>query len=415
MTTGPRALRVATLAVTFALVLCFSAVAHADTFNVNDSSDADNVNNCLGHTGGWTLRGPIHASNQDEADPAITLPPADNPPGRYDRDTVTPNGEFLVENDGTLTINGTPGYPTDVLISADGSDRVFEVADGGNLTLKDVTVQDGFASDCGGGGGIRADADSTLTLNNSRVNRNVFFCDGAGGGIAGDDDSVIRIRNGSHVDNNNSVGGGGGIYFAGQLEVTDSTVNGNTASHSFFSGGGGILGDGTALEVNRSSVSNNSDDGPTGCPSYICYLYQLSGGGGILNTGGNDVTLTDSHIDNNWEQNFGGGVPTNGSVTMTRSTASNNHANLGPGGGIFASQLLCGQCEELNAQAIDPNSSTLTLTDSTLNGNFSQYSGGGVYFAQNGGFASVSGSTLNGNRAADGGGGAIEVDRNYEV
>src|SRR3954452_5492739 len=106
------------------LTLCFSGVAQdAHTYNVNSAADTDSAANetaCTNATADCTLRAAIVVSNSDGDASTINVPA-----NRYDRDPS--QGEYAIDNDGGLTINGASGDPKDQIISADGNQRVFRV------------------------------------------------------------------------------------------------------------------------------------------------------------------------------------------------------------------------------------------------------------------------------------------------
>src|SRR5215212_1011907 len=89
----------------------------------------------------------------------------------------------------------------------------------------------------------------------------------------------LTVANGANA---NAEGGGGGIYNGGgTLEVSNSTLSGNSVPNGI---GGGILNIGGTLEVSNSTISSNS--APDGS------------GGGILSdmSGGNTVKVSQSTI-----------------------------------------------------------------------------------------------------------------------
>jgi len=133
--------------------------------------------------------------------------------------------------------------------------------------------------------------------------------------------------------------GGGGIYNAGKLTLTNSTVSGNSAEWWPFTGyGGGIYNNGV-LTLTNSRVSGNTTWGS---------------GGGIDNWG--VVTLTNSTVSGNTAY-YGGGLWSDGTLTLTNSTVSGNTAEGFSGG-------------------IESQSGTLTLTNSTVSGNTAGFYGG---------------------------------------
>ena len=122
--------------------------------------------------------------------------------------------------------------------------------------------------------------------------------------------SGVTIRNGSGVF-------GAGIYNNATLNLTDSTVSGNTATGA---NGGGIYNNGT-MTVTNSTISGNTAG---------------ANGGGIYNTNSTTLTVTNSTISGNNSASQGGGIFNAGPVTVTSSTISGNTSG-GNGGGIMAS------------------------------------------------------------------------------
>jgi hypothetical protein len=96
---------------------------------------------------------------------------------------------------------------------------------------------------------------------------------------------------------------GGGIYSAGTLTVTNSTISDNSALE-----GGGILNHGGMLTVTNSTISGNS-------------AFE-SMGGGICNSAGT-LTVTNSTLSGNWADNSGGGICSVGSSSVTTVTLNN--------------------------------------------------------------------------------------------
>jgi uncharacterized repeat protein (TIGR01451 family) len=367
------------------LALCFSGVAQAaTTYNVNSSADTDTAGDeaaCANGTAGCTLRAAIVDANGDGAESVVNVP-AD----RYDRDPL--NSDYTVANDGPLTIQGTSGDPKDQIISADGYDRVFNVETDAALTLKNVTVQDGFTGngECNGAGVQVNDGDqntTSLTLDNSRVIKNVEICSDNGGGIWAGSQTSVTVTN-SHVDDNNTYGAGGGIWYEGDLTLTDSTVDGNTSTNN---DGGGISDRGTSLVATGSDISGNvaADD---------------EGGGIYHGFSGSDIQLTDTTVDNNVASNGNGGgiYSDSGVLRVTRGSVSSNKS-FEDGGGIYQ------------------EGDGLAATDVTIDNNWAQFDGGGV--DNDSGLASFSGGTVDGNFAKGiilfpilsfGGGGGIYND-----
>jgi hypothetical protein len=263
-------------------------------------------------------------------------------------------------------------YGNGATITGSGAVRIFEVdGPGGNLSLQNVTLTGGAASDFGG---AIFNSSGTVTLNQSVVTGNSAVT--AGGGIAsgtfGPSTASLTL-NGSLVTNNSSPGtgnfdgnGGGIVNAQGKATLNFTRVSNNFAGGA--SGGGiatgnfmGSPGPTSQLTLNLSQVNNNS--GPN------------AGGGGIQNLAGN-VSINGSQVNGNTSLN-GGGI------------ASGNGAGGGPGGP-------------------PPGTASLTVFFSQVDGNTSTapvpppgegappIAAGGI---ANGGNAIITGSEVNGNTA----------------
>ena len=261
------------------------------------------------------------------------------------------------------TINLAPGCPTRLTSSPDNSEnglpvvttrigvngngatidgtntvRVFEVdGPGGNLTLNNVTVTGGAATDFGGG---IANLGGVVTLNHSQVTRNTAA--EAGGGIASatfDPASVARLtlNNSAVTDNSQTlppsqdpnevggVGGGGIINLLGTATLNGSRVSGNTAM--------GMVGGG---------IANGDYMNFSGTTSFL--------------------TLNDSQVDDNKAPNAGGGGGIQnllGSVTLNGSEVNRNTA---PNGGWYLQR-------QRQRRHAPPGTSHLVLNGSQVNGN----------------------------------------------
>ncbi|MBV8859392.1 MAG: Ig-like domain repeat protein [Acidobacteria bacterium] len=177
---------------------------------------------------------------------------------------------------------------------------------------------------------------SGLTLTNGRAPDGA---DAAGGALVNRGATTltgVRVtgnRSGDGTSGSPSGGGGGGIYNQGTLSLVDCLVAGNTTGNGVT--GSGQLGDG-------------------------------GGGGGIYSAGA--LALTNSLVNGNGTGTgpnaggSGGGIYASGQAALTNTTVSNNTTGAGGfassrGGGAYANGL------------------TLTLTNSTVTGNSSQFGG----------------------------------------
>ena len=125
----------------------------------------------------------------------------------------------------TVSIVGFNSSAADTVLDGGGTDRVIDVTSVGDISLSNLTVQNGYTGT--GGANIRCDgAGRTLSLDNVVVD----------GGDAGDygggiyvDECTLTMNN-SSVQNNTAGNSGGGIYIANEaFSLTDSDVTNNSA------------------------------------------------------------------------------------------------------------------------------------------------------------------------------------------
>jgi hypothetical protein len=178
----------------------------------------------------------------------------------------------------------------------------------------------------GNGGGIYSSG--TVTLNNTTVARNSANGPNSAAGHAGGiytDQGVTLIA--SHVDSNTARNAGGILNVFGSIEVLDgSTVSGNASYGSSFDkgdlGGGGVGEMVGNVIVSGSQVNNNTAQG-----MYSAGIVSLLGG--VTVTGG-------SEVDGNSADGPGGGIAANfqGAVTISGGSQVDGNTGAGLGGGI---------------------------------------------------------------------------------
>ncbi|GAA6614844.1 beta strand repeat-containing protein [Scytonema sp. NUACC26] len=336
----------------------------------------------------------------------------------------------------SLTIDGG----NRVTVSGNDTSRVFEIGAGATVTLSGLDIANGRVVN-DNGGGIYNSGSLTLdksTVRNSTVTADLNATYG-GGGIY--NTGTIAVNNSTLSSNSviNELGGsvGGGIYNEGTVTVDNSTISNNLAGFqhglgrpnlTLIGSGGGIYNRGTVM-VNNSNLSSNSaigDGDSIGGGIYNTGTVAISNsavnsnsatttlsssyGGGIYNIYGT-VIVSNSILSSNLIRvggsgigAFGGGIynSNGGNVTVSDSTLSSNQAGgrlLGGGGGIY-----------------NNTDSILSVSNSTLSNNRAftsrESGGGGIY---NTGTASVSNSTIRDNLFGggfSGTGGGILNDNN---
>ena len=292
--------------------------------------------------------------------------------------------------DKSITINGPGSNLVGIFRSSNTSFRIMHVMPGVTATIAGLTISGGGIDQQGGAGIL--DDHAVLTIDTCVVQNNFAAESNGGGGVYNDgsgNSATLTILN--SIVSGNYAEGGGGLYNdadnggSATLSLTNSTVESNTAAFNGFptggGAGGGILNSGGTLVITNSVVTDNL----AGVPDPFALGY----GGGILNDG--TLTITNSTISNNQADQSGGGIENGGTLTINSSTISGNGAigghdgqPWGQGGGI---------------------SGNVTFSNSTLSGNYASLSGGGLN-----GTGTISNSTL-----SDNDGGGISVSGTLEI
>jgi hypothetical protein len=276
----------------------------------------------------------------------------------------------------TITMAGQGGT-----IARDGGApyfRLLTVAAGGDLTMRDLTLQGGIADESRGGGVFNR---GTLTLVNSTLSANSAGLNGGGVFNLG----TLTLAN-STVSGNTANRGGGVLNSYGTLTLVNSTLSGNRA----YDEGGGVFNNYGAVTLMHSTLSGN----------------RAYDGGGIYNNG--SLTISNSTLSGNSGCCGGGVFNSYGAVSIANSTLSGNAA-IYDGGGVFnyasltlVNSTLSGNSAGYDGGGVSNEYSALTLVNSTLSGNTAGGYGGGVSaFASD---LTLVNSTLSGNSAATGGG-----------
>jgi predicted outer membrane repeat protein len=273
-------------------------------------------------------------------------------------------GELSVVSN--MTIRNDSGAALEIHQTTAGA-RVFHIGSGATaVTLTGVSSSsplmiDGGSVSNGNGGGILVDGASTaLTLNYVHVVGN-SAADGAGIYSAG----AVTLT-ASSVTGNLAGADGGGIYAAGDVTVAaGSSVSSNQAPHGK---GGGIhvtsgtvtVSDGSHVDCNSaknvggievanvphardravSVVAGSTVNGNSSTATVNAATADFGGGGIAAETRG-DVYVDASQVSNNHSVGmYSGGIVVGlGSVTVTDGSQVNNNTNNGPGGGIAANFL----------------------------------------------------------------------------
>jgi len=260
------------------------------------------------------------------------------------------------------------------------------------LTVTDSTISNNTAYHAGGigvtGGTVRLNH-STLIDNKARID---------GGAIrvlpGGYDATTLWVENGtvigqpghgniSEFDTSDAAfGRGGGIYSEARVEVSNSTIEGNS--------GDGIYNNNGWLRLQGSVVRGNTMNGIASISASTASSIQISGStlqeNGLRGVDARNANLF--FIGGSILDNLNGGLRIDsGSLDFSYSTVSGNTyvMEYGAGGGIGGFHL-----------------STADIRNSTISGNSTLGSGGGIYLHATSGF--LKNLTISGNHADVGGG-----------
>jgi VCBS repeat-containing protein len=330
--------------------LVWASPAWANTIQVRNTVDEQTPDNGL-----CSLRDAIFNANDNgqSTDPTDCEPGSDTGEDTivFDVESFDPPGSPAtiklelgplpaITDPAGLTIAGQTrdGDDVDITISGNDSVRVFEVANGAALTVKNLTVTHGL--DSAEGGGILNQEDGTLTVTDSTLSENSAP---KGGGLA-NKGGTLTVAN-SKVSDNRATGqdnpSGGGIYTSdnGTLTVTDSTVSDNSATDSeglTNPTGGGIANVNGTLTVSNSTFSGNStlskdENSPNEPPPQ-----DETFGGGIYTSDASQsfesrVKVSNSTFSGNSASDGGGIFNDLGEIKVSNTTFSENSAT-GPVG-----------------------------------------------------------------------------------
>lgn len=373
------------------------------TSYVVDSLEDTNDGVCNWTAGDCTLREAINAANDTYAADTITFEVS----GTITLTASLPMIELL---GGMLNIDGTGRT---VRISGNDAYRSFDVLANAQLTLRNLTVRDGYTTNSGAGvynqGTLIVDR-STFTDNQADDNGGAIYSTG-----------TLTITDSTFSNNIVNFGHGGAVY-------VDSLYKAVIAGSMFINNrtllnGGAIYADCNSLTINETDILLNYTSGLDGGGIYNAgnlYMYDSAlwgnssarDGGGIYNSSLGQFHMENCAISyNNASQDGGGAVVDGGDYTSSFYACKfkNNSADQHGGAIMHVDGLLTVYSSVLedneaggNGGAAYNQQEEFYLNNSTIESNSADVDGGGIY---NRGDLSLSGCTLLENQAPGNGGG----------
>jgi CSLREA domain-containing protein len=206
-------------------IFIFALSAHAATFTVTRTDDRNGTCNSGVDC---SLREAVNAANVALTDDVINF--------NSDLSKITLTNEIVINNVGTLTINGT-GANILTIDGGEGTNRIF-YTNNATSTITRVTLTGGNAAGTSPnlqGGAILANR-GTLVLDSVYITEN-SVSGGTGGGVYYSSGTGHQIRNSTFSDNT-ALYCGGFFNAGGTLIVINSTISRNTAVSSYGGTGG---------------------------------------------------------------------------------------------------------------------------------------------------------------------------------
>jgi predicted outer membrane repeat protein/parallel beta-helix repeat protein len=257
-----------------------------------------------------------------------------------------------------LTISG-PGASVIAITKSGAASRLLNIDAGTpTVTISGLTFEGGDPNLVGGGGGAIAIRDGTLTIQSSVFTNNQTTGTFAGGGALYSYHASLNIQN--SVFSGNTGAGGGALYSnygGGPVNIQNSTFSGNTARR----GGGALYATAPNVTIQGSTFSGNTAGRAGGA------LYVRDG-----------LVIENTTISGNSAAGDGGAIflYESSTATISNSTITGNSTATGEGGGIvllygdtlnLASTIIANNTDSSGANEIfDLGNSTVNATNSLI-------------------------------------------------
>lgn len=289
--------------------------------------------------------------------------------------TIYVCGLISVEQDATLTLEGTNAKLVREPSYANDESAIFYIPEGASVTLKNITI----------------DGNKDNLSPSAAIGTPLIYC---AGNLTLEDGAVLC----NNVCLDTSYGGAIGNYYAEPGQNPKITINGGEIYGNYATFGGAIYGQQTDITINGGSIHDNES---------------LNGGGLYLDEkidgqGAGSLTVTGGDISKNTAV-LGGGVNVrkapflmSGGVisenTAKKQTYDDGSVRRGKGGGILL------------------DDANMTLSGGTISNNTADYYGGGIIQGDTAIHTqcrlTMTGGEISGNKAGKGGGGIyLEIAR----
>ena len=241
----------------------------------------------------------------------------------YLNGTLSPVNKIEITGTVTICLNGQ------TIQSKAADQSVFEIADGGTLTLTDCTSNTGTVTHSNGTGSGVEVKEGTFTMYGGEISGN--SASNGGGVYVGGSKSTFTMNGNASITGNTAKNGGGvGVYSGATFEMNgNASITDNNATTG--NGGGVYEGGGTFNMSGGASISRNEATTGNGGGVYV--------GGGVFTMSGGSITSNHTANDT-----YGGGVyvDTHGTFNMSGGTiggAAADKANKAKngGGGVYVS------------------------------------------------------------------------------
>lgn len=147
--------------------------------------------------------------------------------GTIKASSIAANSKAFIDVPGSISFLKIVGEGSGATLDANEKGRVLYVANGANVTIKDITLQKGKVTE-NGGGGVYVSSGGTFTMESGTIT-SCTSSSSSGGGIYAE--GTVKITDGT-ISSNSANLYGGGLYVlnSGKVSITGGTITGNSAS-----------------------------------------------------------------------------------------------------------------------------------------------------------------------------------------